>query len=297
MSINGILNINKPTGKTSHDVVNLVRRYSKQRRVGHAGTLDPLAAGVLPVCLGQATRVSPFFLTMNKTYVARIKLGTATDTYDAEGTVTNQMDPSDVTQAEVEEILPQFTGVILQKPPVYSALKHQGKRLYQLTRAGIEVETKPRKVEVFRLALLQWQPPYFTIEVECGKGTYIRSLSHDIGQRLGCGAHISSLTRTAYGPFNLHDSITPDKLDDAFRNNCWKDLLYPPDTVLERYPASIVSQEQERTIKNGRPVSLEDTDTDEFRRVYSPEGHFIALLRFQAESGVWQPKLVFNDYV
>ena len=126
MSINGILNINKPTGKTSHDVVNLVRRYSKQRRVGHAGTLDPLAAGVLPVCLGQATRVSPFFLTMNKTYVARIKLGTATDTYDAEGTVTNQMDPSDVTQAEVEDILPQFTGVILQKPPVYSALKHQG---------------------------------------------------------------------------------------------------------------------------------------------------------------------------
>jgi tRNA pseudouridine55 synthase len=297
LSINGILNINKPAGKTSLSVVTLIRRYSRQRHVGHAGTLDPLAAGVLPICLGQASRISSYILAEHKTYLACIELGIATDTYDAEGKIIQQTDPSNITSEQIEEVLPQFQGTIMQKPPIYSALKHQGKRLYQLARAGIEVEPKERRVEVFHLEFLQWQPPYFTIEVECGKGTYIRSLAHDIGQRLGCGAYLESLVRTACGPFNIKDSVTLTQLDDAFRNNYWQDLLYPIDTVLERYPASTVDLEQERAIRNGRTIALSDMNAEGLCRVYSLDGRFVALLRSLPESGVWQPQMVFNDFL
>ena len=295
MSINGILNINKPAGKTSVWVVSLVRRYSGERHVGHVGTLDPLAVGVLPICLGQAARMSAFILAEHKTYLAEIELGISTETDDLEGKITQVGDPSHITLEQIEELLPRFTGLILQRPPMYSALKHEGKRLYHLARAGIEVERDEREVEVFRIELLQWQPPRFTIAVECGKGTYIRSLAHDIGHRLGCGAHLKSLVRTSCGLFNIRDSITIHQLEDAFENNYWQDLLYPMDMVLENYTAAILNTEQERTIKNGRPLSLSSLSSGQHCRAYSLDGRFLALLRFLPEGGVWQPKKVFPD--
>jgi tRNA pseudouridine55 synthase len=176
---------------------------------------------------------------------------------------------------------------------MYSAIKHQGERLYKLARAGITVEREERKVEVFRLELLQWRPPFFTIEVECGKGTYIRSLAHDLGQSLGCGAYITRLVRLRCGPFNITDSLTLPQLEDAFRNNYWQDFLYPMDMVLEHWIAAIVGKEKERAISNGRPLALNISDDKGQCRAYSLDGRFLAVLRFLPQESVWQPEKVF----
>ena len=295
LSINGILNINKPAGETSQKIVALVKRWSRQRHIGHAGTLDPGATGVLPVCLGQAARISPFLFASHKTYLAEIELGVATDTYDAQGKVTQRVDPSRITREQVEGLFPCFRGTILQKPPMYSAVKHQGERLYELARAGITVEREERKAEVFRLELLQWQPPFFTIEVECGKGTYIRSLAHDIGQSLGCGAHIRMLIRLRCGPFDINDSVTLPQLEDSFRHKYWQDFLHPMDVVLEHWIAAIVGKEKEHAISNGRPVDLDDGDYKGHCRAYSIDGRFLAVLRFLPGNGLWQPEKVFSS--
>jgi tRNA pseudouridine55 synthase len=295
LSVHGILNINKPAGETSQGIVALVRRWSRQRRIGHAGTLDPGATGVLPVCLGKAARVSPYIMAAHKTYQAEIELGIATDTYDAEGAVTQRVDPSHITREHVEGVFPSLRGTILQKPPMYSAVKHQGERLYKLARAGMTVEREERKVEVFRLELTQWQPPFFTIEVECGKGTYIRSLAHDLGQSLGCGAHISKLVRLRCGPFDINDSITTTQLEDSFRHNYWRDSLYPMDVVLEHWIAAIVGKEKEHAISNGRPLALDNGNGKSHCRAYSLDGRFLAVLRFLPDNGLWQPEKVFSS--
>jgi len=294
LCIDGILNVNKPAGKTSLEVVDLVRRLSGQRRVGHAGTLDPGATGVLPICLGQATRVTSFIVDARKIYQARIELGISTDTYDAEGKVTQRVDPSHITREKVEGVLQSLSGSILQRPPMYSALKYRGKRLYELARAGIEVERRQRRTEVFRLEMIAWEPPLFTIEVECGKGTYIRSLAHDLGQALGCGAHLRELIRLKSGPFDIGDSLTIPQLEDSFRYGYWPDVLYPMDVVLEHWVAAIVSEEKERAIRNGRPLALGDGVDKAYCRAYSLDGRFLAVLRFMPENGLWRPEKVFS---
>ena len=294
-TINGILNINKPPARTSQDIVSFVKHLSKQRHVGHAGTLDPIATGVLPICLGQATRMSPFIMENHKTYIAEITLGISTNTYDSEGTVVQQKDPSYVTKAQIDELLPTFTGKILQKPPAFSALKQQGKRLYELARAGIEVETNAREVIVYRLELLEWNPPCLIIEVECGKGTYIRSIAHDIGQSLGCGAHISALIRTKYGPFNIEDSVSLPQLEDAFNHEYWQELLYPMDIVINDWIAVIVTPEQERDILNGRTLPYSADNTETRCRAYSSDGRFLAVLRSLPDKATWQPDKVFHN--
>lgn len=294
MSINGFLNIDKPPGKTSANVVSLVRRWSGQRHIGHAGTLDPMATGVLPVCLGQATRLASFITESHKTYRAEIELGISTDTYDTEGSITGRSDPSSVTREQVEQLIPSFSGIILQQPPMYSALKHKGKRLYRLARAGIEVQRPERKVEVYRLQLIDWRPSCFAIEVECGRGTYIRSLAHDMGRALGCGAHLKGLTRTSCGPFDIADSLSLDQVEDSFRNGGLQDLLRPMDTVLQHLTAVTVSEADERSIGNGRAIAL-GNDRDESRcRSYSADGRLLAILRFLPEQGLWQPEKVFE---
>ncbi|MDY6917770.1 MAG: tRNA pseudouridine(55) synthase TruB [Chloroflexota bacterium] len=293
MSIDGILNINKPAAETSLDTVRRVRRLCGQRWVGHAGTLDPGATGVLPVCLGQATRIIPFIVDAHKTYIAEMELGVVTDTYDADGRVTRRVDCSHVTREQVEQALPAFRGSILQKPPMYSAVKHQGKRLYELARAGIEVERELRTAEVFRLELLDWQPPLCTVEVECGKGTYVRSLAHDLGQAVGCGAHVKKLVRTRNGLFDIRDSVTVSQLEAAFEREEWRELLYPMDVVLQNWMAAIVSEEQERDIRHGRPVALAMGDEKGYCRAYSADGRFLAVLRFLPERSLWHPEKVF----
>ena len=180
--MDGILNINKPCGKTSFSMVAMVKRLTGERRVGHAGTLDPIATGVLPICLGQGTRVIEFLVDATKTYRAEIELGVTTDTYDADGRIIQRGDPSGISQDHLEAALASFCGLIRQTPPMYSAVKYQGKPLYKLARAGITVERRSRLAKIHRLELVDWQPPVATIEVVCGKGTYIRSLAYDLGQ-------------------------------------------------------------------------------------------------------------------
>lgn len=297
--MNGILNINKPWGKTSFSIVAMVRRLSGERRVGHAGTLDPTATGVLPVCLGQGTRITEFLVDATKTYQAQVELGVTTDTYDASGKITQTQDPSRISQGQLESALASFRGLIQQTPPMYSAVKCHGKRLYELARAGIEVERESRPVKIYHLELLDWQPPIATIEVVCGKGTYIRSLAHDLGQDLGCGANLKNLTRLRCGSFNIKDAVSLPQLEDAFHYGYWQHLVYPIDTVLLHWTAMVVSNDMEQVIRNGRPMVLENYDilapasADNHCRAYTSDGRFLSVLRFNAERGQWQPKKVF----
>jgi len=214
--VNGILNVNKPKQKTSFDIVSMVRRLTGERRVGHAGTLDPEATGVLPVCLGQGTRIVQYLMDTEKGYRAVIELGVATDTYDASGEVVQRGEYSGISREQVEQALNSFVGTIQQIPPMYSALKHQGQPLYKLARSGITVERKSRTVIIHKLRIVDWQPPIVTIEVVCSKGTYIRSLAHDLGQILGCGANMKDLIRFQCGPFNIGNAVSIPQLEAAF---------------------------------------------------------------------------------
>jgi len=297
--VDGILNINKPLGKTSFSIVAMVRRLTGERRVGHAGTLDPLASGVLPVCLGQGTRVVEFLLQASKVYRAQIELGVATDTYDDSGKITQQGDPSGISREQLELALTSFCGLVPQTPPMYSALKHRGKRLYQLARAGIIVDRKSRLTKIYRLKLIDFALPLATLEVECGKGTYIRSLVHDLGQMLGCGAHLKSLVRLRYGLFNIDGAVSLSQLEDACRHNYWPHLVYPIDSVLSHLPVVVVSDENGLVIRNGGSLTLAGDECPAGSqawsrcRVYTQDGHFIGVLGFNAESGQWQPEKVF----
>jgi tRNA pseudouridine55 synthase len=300
MALDGILNINKPQNKTSFSIVAMVKRLSGERRVGHAGTLDPAATGVLPVCLGRGTRVTEFLLDATKTYRAQIELGTATDTYDASGQITQQGDSSGINQRQLESALDLFRGSIQQTPPMYSAVKHRGQPLYQLARAGITVERKTRLAKVHQLELINWQPPVVTIEVECGKGTYIRSLAHDLGQALGCGAHLKSLVRTRCGLFAIEDALPTSQLEEAFCYGYWQQYVYPLDIVLRQYRAIIVDNTSEDIIRKGGPLTLEHSGSlgesgypgQNYCRAYTLDGRFLGVLHHDPEKGQWQPKKV-----
>lgn len=304
--MDGILNINKPQGETSFGVVAMVKRLSGERRVGHAGTLDPAATGVLPICLGQGTRVIEFLVDTTKVYRAQIELGVATDTYDASGKIIQKGDPSGISQAQLESALTSFCGLIQQTPPMYSAVKHHGKRLYQLARAGIEVERRSRLIRIHLVELVDWQPPVVTIEVVCGKGTYIRSLAHDLGQALGCGANLKRLTRLRCGLFDIKDAVSMPQLEHAFRYGYWQHFVHPIDTVLLNWTAMVVSDATERTIKNGCSLVLGNgcfeqnlsvlSSFENRCRVYTSDGCFLAVLRFNPEAGQWQPEKVFQHY-
>jgi len=298
--VDGILNINKPQGKTSFSVVAVVKRLSGERRVGHAGTLDPMATGVLPVCLGQGTRIVEFLAEATKTYRAEIELGVTTDTYDASGKIIQRKDPSGISRGQVEPALVLFRGLIQQTPPMYSAVKHKGQRLYKLARAGIEVERKSRPTRINRLEFVDWQPPVITAEIECGKGTYIRSLAHDLGQSLGCGATLKSLIRSSYGPFDVNSAISMPQLEDAFHQGYWQQFVHPIDSVLLHWRAIVVSDDNASAIRKGAPVILENDDSDteashaENRfRAYTLDGRFLGVLRFNPEAEKWQPEKVF----
>ncbi len=294
--MDGILNIDKPQGITSYRVVAVVKRLSGERRVGHAGTLDPMATGVLPVCLGQATRIVEFLADATKTYRADIELGLTTDTYDASGQVVQRGEPSSIHREQVEAALEPFRGVIRQTPPMYSAVKHQGKKLYQLARAGITVARKSRPATIHSLDIIDFQPSLITVEVECGKGTYIRSLAHDLGQSLGCGAVLKSLARLCYGPFDIKDAVSLSRLEDAFRSGYWEHFLHPMDCVLSAWPAVVVDEATEQVIRNGLSVALSLALPDDRRcRTYTADGHFLGVLRFDTEIEKWHPEKVFQN--
>lgn len=288
--MDGILNLNKPRGMTSHDVVARVRAIARQQEVGHAGTLDPLATGVLLLCLGRATRLAEYLTDSPKEYRARIRLGIATDTDDAEGSVISERSV-DVDRAAVEAALDRFRGRILQVPPMYSALKREGQPLYKLARRGVAVKREPRPVEIYRLALTAWEPPELTLEVLCSPGTYIRALARDLGEALGCGAHLTGLVRLASGDFRLEDAVeldavTPERLPD---------LLLPPDAALRRYPALHLSEAEAHAVSHGRDITGPSPagDGPPLARAYGPDRQLLAVLEYRPERGVWHPKKVF----
>jgi tRNA pseudouridine55 synthase len=296
MTVNGILNINKSEGMTSFGVVSRLKRLSGEKHVGHTGTLDPMATGVLPVCFGQATRISSLIMETDKTYIAGIKLGIATDTYDREGKITETNDTSDLTAEQVITALESFTGTIEQVPPAYSAIKHQGKKLYQLARSGILVQPKARKVTINRLNILSIELPLISIEVACSKGTYIRSLAHDLGQKLGCGAHLDKLVRTRCGLFKLDDAIELSAVADAFKQGNWQRLLHPLDYPLISYKKTVLNSDPANDVKHGLSVRLDIAaeTPDEIICAYGPDDNFLAMLKYDLSTGLWHPDKVFN---
>ncbi|MBM3183317.1 MAG: tRNA pseudouridine(55) synthase TruB [Chloroflexi bacterium] len=294
-SINGILNINKPEGITSFKVVSWLKRLTGEKRIGHAGTLDPLATGVLPCCLGQATRIIQFITDASKAYLAQIKLGIATDTFDREGHITHHGDISSITTARIEEALVEFQGLIEQRPPAYSALKHNGKRYYELARAGLPATPRPRRVEISKIELVSYQTAFATVKIECSKGTYIRSLAHDLGLKLGCYAHLENLSRLRCGTFCIEDALTPEQIEDAANQGALEGLLLPTDSPLLDLPAVIVDKKKESAIANGQCISLDTKhlNANQYCRVYSLDGNFIAMLHFASATRRWHPKRVF----
>jgi tRNA pseudouridine55 synthase len=289
--LDGILNINKPCGITSHDVVARVRRISGQKKVGHAGTLDPMASGVLLLCLGEATRVAEYLMAGDKLYSARIRLGITTDTYDAEGRISTQAEVT-VTRAQVEQELSTFVGHLAQTPPMYSALKHEGTALYRLARQGQMIARAPRPVEIYALELLEWAPPELQVQVRCSKGTYIRSLAHDLGQRLGCGAHLVGLVRLASGPFRIEQAIPMAEMERAIAAGSAARLLQPLDAALQAFPAVILDPATAMVVAHGQRVELSADLGASLARAYSAEGRLLALLRHD-KLRLWQPHKVF----
>lgn len=301
MDESGFLNVNKPAGWTSFRIAALVRRRSGVRRVGHTGTLDPAATGVLLICLGTTTRLSEYVMELPKTYRAEVRLGVATDTFDAAGIPVSEADPSGLSREQVEETLASFLGEIEQVPPLFSAVKHAGKPLYRYARSRREVQPRPRRVIIHSLRLLDFQPPLLAIELECGKGTYVRSLAHDLGQRLGCGAHLASLVRLRVGPFALEDACPLPQLEQAFDQGRWQELLLPPDAALAHWPRIDLSEEQATAVRFGQALAAaglalsppEPPADGTLSRAYGPEGELLAVLRYDCEAGVWHPSKVF----
>ena len=295
--MNGILNVDKPYGMTSMEVVRRLKRAGKLKRVGHGGTLDPVATGVVPICIGQATRVMEYLVDDTKEYRATIELGVSTDTYDSMGKETSRADWSQVTQDDVGRALESFRGVTDQVPPMYSALKKQGKRLYELARSGIEVERDPRRVEVHAIKLMDWSPPTATVEVGCGRGFYMRSLAHDLGAILGCGAHLKGLVRLRSGPFAISEALSVEEGEQALSEGTWRDSLHAPDVVLQHLRAAIVGKRSEELLRHGRPLLLRQqaaqTPPGELCRAYGVDGEFVAVLSFDAPSRQWRPDKVF----
>ena len=283
----GIVIVDKPAGWTSQDVTARLRRVFGTRRIGHGGTLDPMATGVLPVFVGRATRGVEFFEHADKTYEAVLRLGTVTDTQDSTGTVLEKR-PVTVTEAEFRDILPKFTGKIAQIPPMYSAIKVDGKKLYELARAGKEIERKPREITIFSLDLLEFTGETAKIRVHCSKGTYIRTLCHDIGAALGCGGCMEALRRTAAGEYTLADSVELDTLLNAERP---EDYLRDVDTLFRQYPAVTLTEKQILRCRNGNSFSI---SLPEGRyRAYDSQGTFLMLAK--VEGGIMETVKSFFD--
>ena len=283
----GILSLDKPLNLTSHDVVQKVRRLTGIRRVGHAGTLDPLATGVLVLALERATRLLEYVMALPKTYEARVRLGEISNTYDGEGQIVEER-PVTADADAIEAALKQFRGTIEQVPPMYSAIRKGGQRLYELARKGVEVEREAREVTVYELTLLQWQSPDATLRVVCSTGTYIRSLAHDLGQTLGCGGYLAGLQRTAVGSFTAAGA-TP--LDELTRAN-WESRLQPADAAVRHLRRLAVSQEAAERLAHGQWLPRREGEPEaDLVRAYDPAGDFVGVVA--AEGAQWRPRKIF----
>lgn len=280
--MNGVLVVDKPEGPTSFDVVRAVRRALKTSKVGHTGTLDPMATGVLPVCVGDATRIAQFLTEGDKTYEALVRLGASTDTQDRTGTVLAEADPSGVTREQLEAALDRFRGEIEQVPPMYSAVKVDGKRLYEMARAGQEVERAARKVTIHEVRLLDFRPPELTLRVHCSKGTYIRTLAHDLGELLGCHAHLAALRRIGSGPFHIEQAVPFDALKELPAEELQQRLVTPREALAMLPELTLDPRSARRLCQGQRPRQsdvppLEGMPQGVPLRVIDEQGRLIAV--------------------
>ena len=282
--MNGVINVNKPLGVTSHDVVYRLRKMLSIKKIGHTGTLDPDASGVLPMCIGRATKVADMLTAQDKQYIAEVTLGSATDTLDKSGVVTETADVN-VSNEDIKAVVHEFIGDIEQIPPMYSAIKIDGKKLYELAREGKEVERASRKVRIDNIELLEidLENKRFTMKVDCSKGTYIRTLCDDIGRRLGCFAHMSALERTKSGRFDISKAYTLEEIEEMYLCG---DLSFfvPVDVVFEEYPRLIINARKAHKMCNGTRVAVQGIDEGEVYRVYDESGNFLTIS--QAENGL-----------
>ena len=308
-NLHGFLSIWKPRGMTSFDVVKRLRRSSRVKRVGHGGTLDPAAEGVLPILFGQATRLSSRIEELAKGYEAEILLGTVTDTLDMDGTVLATNTTDDVTEDDVRQIIPDFIGEIQQVPPMYSALKHQGERLYEIARRGEEVQREPRAVMVYGVDVKSFALPRIRLSVACGRGMYVRSLASDIGERLGCGGVLDGLQRVRVGPFNELNSLRLEEAEEALAGEEAAEALTPLESVFPGWPAVQVRSGFTGRVRSGMDLAAASGDwvsvpgeTDDVfcpgpetgsAVALAPDGSLLALLR-RTGSGRWHPHTVFG---
>lgn len=280
--INGILIIDKEKGYTSHDVVAKLRGMIGQRKIGHTGTLDPEATGVLPVCLGKGTKVCDLLTDKEKVYETELLLGVSYDTQDTTGMLLKERDVSALTEAQVQGVIMSYLGTYAQVPPMYSALKVNGKKLYELAREGVTVERKAREVNIYEIDILAMNLPRVSLRVRCSKGTYIRTLCHDIGEELGVGGVMNKLKRTAVANFTLADSIRLGELAKLIDEGHLEERIIPIDRVFEKYRAGVVKQEFESLAYNGNKLTFAEASIDtalpgERVRLYNEAGEFIGL--------------------
>lgn len=277
---------------TSHDVVAQVRRIMKRdtgsKKVGHAGTLDPLATGVLVLCLGQSTRLSEYVMQTTKQYRAQVCFGIVTDTYDGEGEVVHQQDIDHLTQEAIEKHLGQFIGEIHQLPPMYSAIKQGGRKLYDLARAGQTVVRQSRHVVIDDIQVVEWESPIITLDVTCGAGTYIRSLAHDLGDAVGTGAYLSGLERTRSGTFSIDDCVELNALIDSEN---WYENVIPPGQGLHGWVTVILAPDQQSAVIQGRWIELEQINVRHEILAYTSDKHLLAVL--EPRGKFWKPHKVF----
>lgn len=299
--MNGIIIVEKEKGFTSHDVVAKMRGILHRKKIGHTGTLDPDAVGVLPVCVGKATKVCAMLTDMEKTYVAQVRLGVTTDTLDMTGNILSQKKVT-VSGEELYRTLEHFHGEIQQIPPMYSAVKVQGKRLYELARQGKEVQRKPRTIVIHNLLLREeaLDRQEFTIEVKCSKGTYIRTLCQDIGEELGCGSAMKSLVRTQVGPFTIAQAKTLDEIQTLIGEKREEEILIPIERIFDNYRSGEVGEEAMKYLRNGNRINaslctLENPLPDEYIRMYGADGQFYAIYRFDSQENRYHIVKMFHE--
>lgn len=294
--VHGVFLLDKPQGVSSNDIMQKVKRLFKANKAGHTGALDPLATGMLPICLGEATKFSQFLLDSDKRYVVIAKLGERTDTSDAEGQVVQSREVN-VAEADILSALSAFRGEILQVPTMFSALKHNGKPLYEYARAGITVEREARPITIFELKFIDYQAPFLTLEVHCSKGTYIRTLVDDLGEALGCGAHVTMLRRLAVADYPIEEMMPIEDLAllaDSFPNSELDRLLLPMDTAVASLPQLNLTAEQTKAVGFGQRVKFENPQAlSGLVRLFSENGQFLGIAEITA-GNIIRPNRMVN---
>lgn len=299
--IHGVLNVYKEKGFTSHDVVAKLRGIVGQKKIGHTGTLDPDAVGVLPVCLGKATKLCDLLTEKSKTYETVLLLGKTTDTQDISGTVLSEHAVEGIADALVREVIESFVGAYDQIPPMYSALKVNGKKLYELAREGIEIERKARRVQILDITIKEVCLPRVRMEVSCSKGTYIRTLCHDIGEKLGCGGCMEELTRTKVSMFTIENSYTLSQIEEKKQAGTLHEILMPVDAMFPMYRQMKVKKTYEQLLYNGNPFYLNQAEgadgvvDQEQVRVYDQSNRFIGLYSYDKKSRMFKIVKMFFD--